>query len=150
MIRRVAFAVSVAMALASCGSGDQPAVLDQGPEIPASTIADSTEIATEQPSPALAVDAGPDYEVFLAAVADTLDGTRFEELPFDEAELFAATGLVLCEQLEEGAVSGDVVFDYLTQLTSGNAASADDDQLVLAGALMGAAGEALCPDSGGR
>ncbi len=41
-----------------------------------------------------------------------------------------------------------MVFDYLTQLTGGDPASADDDQLILAGTLMGAAGEALCPDAG--
>jgi hypothetical protein len=38
------------------------------------------------------------------------------------------------------------VVDYLAELTSGDAAQADDDQLTLTGALVGAATEALCPE----
>ena len=88
---------------------------------------------------------GPDYDVFLAAIADTLIGTRFEALPYEEPELFAATGLLLCERIDSGAIVDEVVFEYLGELTGEDPASADDDQLTLAGALTGASQQALCP-----
>jgi len=72
-------------------------------------------------------------------------GTRFEDGPFEDPEIFAATGLLLCERMETGAIGGEVVFEYLTELSDGDPALADDDQLALAGALIGSAGEALCP-----
>ena len=84
--------------------------------------------------------------MFLAAVAVAVQGTRFEEVPFEDPEVVAATGLLMCEQMRDGVSSASIVFDYLSELTQGNPADSDDDQLVLAGALTGAAIEALCPD----
>lgn len=89
----------------------------------------------------------PEYDVFLAAMSVALEGTRFEATPFEDPELFAATGLLMCERIEAGINEDDVVFEYLTELTDGEAGSADDDQLVLAGALLGAATEALCREA---
>ncbi len=104
--------------------------------------------STTGPTPTeTTVAAGPAYDVYLAAVADVLVGTRFENAPYDDPELFAATGLLVCERLAGGQSADDFVFEYLTELTGGDAASADDDQLVLVGAIVGAATEALCSET---
>ncbi len=144
--------VLVVSLLAACGA--EPEV--RPPLESVSTTQPASEPPATEPTPTVATVAetpvptdeedGPDYDVFLAAVADTLIGTRFEGLPYEEPELFAATGLVLCERMESGAIVGEVVFEYLGELTEEDPASADDDQLTLAGALTGASQQALCPN----
>ena len=128
-------------------SSDESASAPESDSASAETNTDPSESATafeiEPLDPSLPA---PQYDVFLAAVAVAVEGTRFKEAPFDDPEVFAATGLLICERLRDGAQSDDVVFDYLTELTEGDPSNADDDQLALAGALMGAATEALCPD----
>lgn len=112
------------------------------------TAASPAPSATTDPSPtstaASTGGVGPQYDVYLAAAADALSGTRYENTPFDDPELFAATGLLVCERLADGQPADDFIFEYLTELTGGDPASAGDDQLVLAGAIVGAATEALC------
>ncbi len=112
--------------------------------VPAATTTEPAASASSSEMAARPVE-GPEYDVFLAAVADTLGGTRFAELPFEDPEVFVATGLLLCEELEQGASANDVVADYLGELAGDDPALADDDQLILAGALLGAAETALCP-----
>ena len=89
----------------------------------------------------------PRYDVFLAAVAEAVEGTRFAETPFESPEVVISTGLVLCEALADGEDPEALVFEYLTDLTGGSPETADDDQLPLVGALIGAAEAALCADS---
>ena len=156
VMRSVVTVLLVSLVVAACGGGvDDASVVptvevDPPPSTSATTTAaptlssattDSTSVQGGSPD----VDPVPEYDVFLAAVAEVLVGTRFEDAPFEDPEIFAATGLLLCERMKAGAVGDEVVFDYLTELTGGDASSADDDQLILAGALMGAAKEALCP-----
>ncbi len=106
---------------------------------PTSTVADPTAVEADTPA----------YDVFLAAVADTLDGTRFEGAPFEDPEVFAATGLLFCERMAQGEAGEQVVVEFLSELAGGDATLADGDQLVLTGALMGAATETLCPRAAG-
>ena len=135
------FVLGLAIAVAACGGGET-APDDGSPGTAATeTVAPSTTAAERSP----AVEQ-PEYDVFLAAVAQTVEGTGFEDVPFDNPELTVATGLLLCERLAAGAEVDDVVVDYLAELTDGDVTRADDDQLTLTGALMGAATEALCPE----
>ncbi len=142
---RIAAVLVSAVVVAACGSAtDGPAsVVPEATSVPV----DGDAVASTVPpaGSTTTVPAGPEYDVFLAAVGETLEGTRFEGLPFEEPEVFAATGLLLCERLEDGVVEDQVIVEYLSELADGDLTLADDDQLVLAGALMGAAETALCP-----
>lgn len=122
---------------------------------PASSVAfDSTSARTETTDtsetaatvPTTPPDHAPSYEVFLAAVAEATVDTRFADVPFDEPEITVATGLALCEAITDGDDPEDVIIEFLADLTGGQPTDADDDQLVLTGALIGAAESALCPD----
>ena len=126
--------------LTACGASGG---LESGsPETAAIESAVSAD-TTAAPSPAVEQ---PEYDVFLAAVAETVMGTDYEGVPFDSPELTVATGLLLCERLAGGAETDEVVLEYLSELTDGDVTQADDDQLTLTGALIGAATEALCPE----
>lgn len=118
------------------------------PDTVAETPTESTEPETIETETTAAVLTEPSYEVFLAAVAESVIGTRFEDAAFEEPEIFAATGLLMCERLAAGFEPDEVALEYLTELTGGDPADADDDQLVLAGALLGASEVALCPQAG--
>jgi hypothetical protein len=138
---RTWIAAVVSVVVVACGSST-----DGSASFGQVTAPPSVDGAAAAPSESATSGPGPEYDVYLAAVAQTLGGTRFEALPFEEPELFAATGLLLCERREDGVVEDDIIVEYLTDLTDGDPALADDDQLVLAGALMGAAETALCPN----
>lgn len=126
---------------------------DVDPTVPAGVTAGTTETttpsATQPPTTASETTTSgtviPEYDVFLAAVATALEGTRYENEPFDNPEVVASTGLLFCERIKAGDSPDEVVLEYLTDLTGGDATAADDDQLALAGAILGAATEALCP-----
>ncbi len=141
-MRSRSLAIAFTVVLAACGGGGA-APVDTSP----ATAVNQTVVSTTTTAapPARAVEQ-PEYDVFLAAVAETVEGTEFEDVSFDNPELTVATGLLLCERLAEGADVDEIVVDYLAELTDGDVASADDDQLTLTGALVGAATEALCPE----
>lgn len=131
-------------------SENAPAAADLATTIPAVSIALSSTAPSSTAPSSTAVEAHtPAYDVFLAAVADTLEGTRFDGAPFEDPEVFAATGLLFCERMVQGAAGEQVVVEYLSELAGGDATLADGDQLVLSGALMGAATETLCPQAAG-
>lgn len=140
--------IAALLALTACAGTSSPATAtaiepsETVPPAPTTAAAVTSTTSTETTVPA-----GPAYDVYLAAVADVVAETRFADAPYDDPELFAATGLLVCERLAAGQSADDFVFEYLTELTGGDAASADDDQLVLVGAIVGAATEALCVEA---
>jgi hypothetical protein len=85
-----------------------------------------------------------DLAVFIAAMEELLVGTVYEGEAINEPELFLATGRLFCEWLDEGDEPDAVLVRYLDEL-AGGVDAATDDQLVLAGALLGAAVGVLCP-----
>jgi hypothetical protein len=116
---------------------------------PTSTQTTTTPATTALPPEMTTTSAmNPEYDVFLAAVATALEGTRYVNEPFDNPEVVASTGLLFCERIAAGDTPDEVAYEYLTDLTGGDASAADDDQLALAGAILGAATEALCPQQG--
>lgn len=138
--------LGLGLVLVACGSGE--AATDEAPAattIGPSTTSTSVAVVPDEDERESVVIA-PEYDVFLAAVAETVEGTGFDGVPFDDPELTVATGLLLCERLSDGADVDEIVVDYLAELTDGEVATADDDQLTLTGALVGAATEALCPE----
>jgi hypothetical protein len=112
------------------------------PDHQATTVA-ATAPGTDE-GPGLAEPSEEDLAVFLAAVDELLVGTVYEGAAIGEPELFAATGLLFCDWLDAGIDADGVVTRYLDEL-AGGVDAADDDQVVLAGAMLGAAAGVLCP-----
>jgi len=82
--------------------------------------------------------------VFIATVEEMLAGTAYEGDASNEPELFLATGWLFCDWLDEDDTPDEALTRYLEEL-AGGVDFATDDQLVLAGALLGAAVSVLCP-----
>ncbi|NQV07864.1 DUF732 domain-containing protein [bacterium] len=89
-----------------------------------------------------------DLVVFIATVEELVVGTSFEGEALNEPDLFVATGRYFCERLDQGDTPDDVLVAYLDEM-AGGVDVATDDQLVLAGALLGAAVGVLCPPHAG-
>lgn len=148
---------ALALSVVACGSGD---VSTPSSTVgPASTQAASDDPTTTEPATQTTAtqptnrseepvdeSAGPAYDVFLAAVGETVADTRFTDVPFDEPELTVATGLALCEAVAADGDTDTVISDFLAGLAGGDPSTADDEQLVLAGAILGAAETTLCSD----
>ncbi len=142
-MRTFACLALVAALAAGCGGAGEAA-----PAPTETADADQIEpapVTTAAGTPAPVTD-GPEYDVYLAALDHTLAGTRYAATVFEDPELAAATGLLLCERLAAGLAPGEAALEYVGEL-AGDPAAATDDDLVLAGALVGAAGEALCPEA---
>lgn len=151
-MRTIALLLSILIAACSAAPGPSPTTAPEPtPEtstspVPADPTSTSSTIGTS-PSTTSAQGVQPAYDVFLAAVAEAVEGTRYSETPFESPEVVVSTGLALCEAIGDGQDPDSVVFQYLSELVGGSPEEADDDQLVLVGALIGAAETALCPDA---
>lgn len=154
-MRTSAFSMVLLLVVVACGAdGEDTLAVDLTVTTAAPTVTVTETESTEPAEPSgsaptgdVAPDevVGPQYDIFLAAVDAALEGTRFADTALEDPEVVAASGLLLCERLDAGLTQDEVVIEYLDELTDGGAAQADDDQLTLAGALVGAAVEALCP-----
>lgn len=159
-MRKIA-AVFVVLAVAGCGSNASDPTNPAGlPEETASSggmpVSGESSTTTTSPSaPAATVTSAPatttaapaaeDLTVFIATLEELLAGTAYAGEALGEPDLFVATGRLFCERLGSGTTPDEVLTEYLAELTGG-AEVATDDELVLAGALLGAAAGALCPE----
>ncbi len=110
------------------------------------TTAPSSSAGTTSAAPSTTtLQAEEDLVVFIATLEELLAGTSYEGEALNEPEVFVATGRLFCERLDEGDSADDVLTAYLDQL-AGGVDLATDDELVLAGALLGTAVGALCPE----
>lgn len=154
-MRMIALSMSILLAACSAAPGPSPTTApapvrgtSTSPAPTDTTEPTSTSSADNaDPSPATAPEAQPAYDVFLAAVAEAAEGTRYADTPFESPEVVVSTGLALCEAIADGQDPNSVVFEYLSALVGGSPDEADDDQLVFVGAVIGAAETALCPDA---
>lgn len=96
-------------------------------------------------TPATNVPSEEDLAIFVATIEELLVGTVYEGGALEQPELFLATGFLFCDWLDKGADADTALSRYLEEL-AGEAASASDEQLVVAGALLGAAVAVLCPE----
>jgi hypothetical protein len=164
-MRRIAV-VTLALMLASCSSESSGATAtSEGTTAPVPTVGETTApgppdpaaVATTStttvapgstaPQVATTTTVEPsedDLAVFIAAMEELLVGTVYEGEAINEPELFLATGWLFCDWLDEGDTPDAALTRYLDEL-AGEVDAATDDQLVLAGALLGAAVVVLCP-----
>ena len=110
---------------------------------PSTTAATSSSASTTAPSTTLTVE--ENLVVFIATLEELLVGTSYEGEALNEPDVFVATGRLFCERLDSGDNIDDVLTAYLDEL-AGGVDIATDDELVLVGALLGAAVGALCPE----
>ncbi|MFH1331078.1 MAG: DUF732 domain-containing protein [Actinomycetota bacterium] len=148
----------VALLVAACGSstsgsGNVPEALEgttssSGGSLTTSsaptTAAPSTSAGTTTAAP-FASTVEEDLVGFLATLEELLVGTSYEGEALNEPDVFVATGRLFCERLDKSDSADDVLSAYLDEL-AGGVGAASDDELVLAGALLGAAVGALCPE----
>lgn len=143
-MRRVLLLVlALALGAAGCGT-DGPAA--GGPTATADPQP-TTTVPGPSPSTTTTADAvpAPDLTVFVAAVDAVLADTSYEGTALTEAELFIATGQLFCELLDAGATSDEVLADHLDALTDAHGGALSDDDVLAAGAVMGASVEVICP-----
>ena len=135
--------VITALVLVACGGASATTtVTDADPVLDDAASTTAVVVVTDTTAPAVTADDAT--VIFVAAVEATLVGTAYEGAALESPEVFVATGRLLCERLDAGDTVREVLSDYLDEL-AGGADRAGDDQLVLAGAVLGAAAVTLCP-----
>lgn len=82
---------------------------------------------------------------YLTAVEELLVDTAHEDAVSENPEVFVATGFLLCEKLTEGEAPADILTVYVETLTGNGIEEAADDDLALAGSILGSAVGYLCP-----
>ena len=87
-----------------------------------------------------------DVLTYLANVEELLAGTAYEDAVAEDPEIFVATGFLFCDQLAGGEAPADVLRVYIETLTDGDIEDAGDDDVTLAGTILGTAVGQLCPE----
>ena len=115
------------------------------------TTTSTTSTTATSATPTVTVDdpatsPAPDLEVFIAAIAESLEGTSFEDAPLDDPEVFIGVGQLFCELLAEGLSVDEALTEYLTALEDPDDGTSPEDNAFVSGVIMGASLEVLCPD----
>jgi len=148
---RLGVLLSAAMLLlAACGGisaegspgpgGRQVQNLDDPPGSAAPSSNDST--TTHSPVPARA---DIDLIGYVSVIEHMLEGTKYSGDALASPEVFLATGALFCDQLDAGTTADTVLVDYIETLTGGSIDEASDDDLTMAGAVLGSGLATLCP-----
>ena len=142
-----ALLVGVLLILTGCGDGGSTDV--------DTTVLDTTTVATTattvrtvgSAATTVAPDqVGPvDLASYVAALEDALVGTAYEGEVLQSPEVFLATGALFCDQLDSGMTPDEVLTLYLETLTNGPVERAVDDDLAMAGGVLGVGVVTLCP-----
>ena len=112
----------------------------------------TTSLATaaeDSTTTTLSGESSADLAVFIAALEAGLKDTRYAGTALSDPEVYIATGQLFCEELDLGADPALMLSDYLDILTEGDIESAHDDDLIVAGLLLGVAVEVMCPEHSG-
>ncbi|MDH3426063.1 MAG: hypothetical protein OEM22_05250 [Acidimicrobiia bacterium] len=130
--------------LAACGDGGADPTIAT---VPSGTGDSAT--STTAPSPdttGVPAQAIPEELVnFIDGIEEALVGTAYEGAALEDPDVFLATGALFCEQLDAGIDADAVLVGYVEALTGGSVDEASDDDLVLAGSLLGVGVATLCP-----
>lgn len=86
-----------------------------------------------------------DLVTYVAAIEDVLAGTGYEGEALENPDVFLATGALFCEQLDSGMTPDTVMTGYIEALTAGSIEQAGDDELTMAGGVLGVGVVTLCP-----
>lgn len=64
----------------------------------------------------------------------------------EDPEVFIATAELFCDLLREGMTTEELLAEYLDRLSDGGVVEVDEDDGLMAGVLLGASMEIVCPD----
>ncbi len=157
--RLVVVLVLLIAACSESGSSDSPT--STGPSVDTnatSAAADETtlqEVATTTTSVANSsttafetdgIEVSDEILDYLTAVEELLTGTAYEDAVSEDPDVFVATGFAFCERLTQGEEPADVLGFYVETLTGSDIEAAGDDELTLAGTVLGTAVGHLCPE----
>ncbi|MCP3976869.1 MAG: hypothetical protein GY720_20475 [bacterium] len=144
------FLAGAIVLLSACGgiSGEPLPEDDVGVAAPGDASPTSTALPSEMSgttrSPVPSV-ADVDLVGYVAVIEHMLEGTTYEGTALASPDIFLATGALFCSQLDGGITSGEVLGRYLESLTGGAPDDASDDDLTMAGAVLGSGLATLCP-----
>lgn len=88
----------------------------------------------------------PDYAALIAAVESAMESTTYEGAALEDPEVFIATAELFCDLLEEGMTAEELLSEYLDRLSDGGSVDVDEEDGLMAGVLLGASIEIVCPE----
>lgn len=151
---RYVLVIGAVVVLAACGSsetaGSDPSVVPEASSTTASSSMSATArtITTTSGGEVEPHEGVPDLGVLIATIEAAMKGTSYEGAALEEPEVFVATAQLFCEMLDQGMTGDQVLGEYLDRLSDGGAAGASDEEVRLAGVLLGVSVEVICPEHG--
>ena len=144
-VRVLILLLAGALLVGACGGeGDvaDTTIASTAPEAPTTP---STTTSTTSKAVA-AEEFVPDYAALVAAVESAMEGTAYEGAALEDPEVFIATSELFCDLLDEGMTTEQLLAEYLDRLSDGGAVEVDEDDGLMAGVLLGASIEIVCPE----
>lgn len=149
-MRVAAFLFGAIVLLAACGGisvesaveADAPPPTEAGAPVEGSTPLPQASSTTRSPVPS---PSDVDLVGYVAVIEHMLRGTVYEGAALAAPDVFLATGALFCDQLDGGITSDQVLIDYIETLTGAAVNDASDDDLTMAGAVLGSGLATLCP-----
>jgi len=120
----------------------QEASTESGPIAGRTARALAGSTTTRSPAPDLNE---VDLVTYVATIESLLEGTKYAGRALAAPDVFLATGGLFCDQLDAGTSSDEVLTKYLETLTGGEVDDASDDDLAMAGAVLGTGLVTMCP-----
>lgn len=112
-------------------------------------VAPSTSAPTTQVSSTTASDSDDgftaDYAALIATIESAMEGTSYAGAALEDPEVFIATAELFCDLLSEGMTEDQLLAEYLVRLSDDGAVEVDEDDGLMAGVLLGATIEIVCP-----
>lgn len=137
--------LGAALFLAACGADPASDV----PATPAADLPTTTSIVpgttSTLPNDGVGPIEGVDLATYVSAVEDVLAGTSYEGEALEAPEVFAATGVLFCERLTSGSTPDEIITEYVETLIDGPIEQAAEDDLVMAGGVLGVGVVTMCP-----
>jgi len=112
-----------------------------------------TLLSDTEGTPTVAVPTAPppgtvgevDLVTYVEVMEDMLTGTAYAGEVLEAPEVFLATGALFCDQLDADMSPNTVLTQYIETLTGQAVDQAADDDLIMAGAVLGVGVVTLCP-----
>jgi len=142
VVHRLLFGV---VFIASCGGQADVAVTTTTPVVADVLVTTSTTSATTDTT-ALIDEFVPDYAALIATLESAMEGTAYQGAALEDPEVFIATSELFCDLLDEGMTTDLLLAEYLDRLSDGGVVDVDEDDGQMAGVLLGASIEIVCPE----
>ena len=137
--------VSVSVLTACADQADEPETTTATVEVESPP---TTSVASSSSTTTTAIDEFvPDYAALVAAIESAMESTAYEGAALEDPEVFIATAELFCDLLREGMTTEELLEEYLDRLSDGGVVEVDEDDGLMAGVLLGASMEIVCPEN---